>query len=346
MPPVPGYIGVTPFRNRNADYQDFLRRLQQTQRAQGKDIWTDFPDYASEYAVDSILSLAKALSNTPPEKRLDGNYVTWQLRKLDFNGITGRVRFTPQGDRYNPRFSIMNLQKQDDNSYEWVIVGSTGPTEGSANFTGNKQPCFAEVGCGKDKIPTDSYPVPKDEDPIRIWLVVVFPVVGVLLPIIGVLLVFYSKARRDKKDLITNIAEMKEKIHRELDDIDNAVEKAKRRRNDLILQRGALQEKPEIPWCDTDKTLVEVQPDNDQYWTVAERLQETMPDAHISKLWRIQNESLWSYYSFHKDRLEMVDIDHNERSVWHGTGSLDPSVIYNDRQDGFTMQFSRDGFLG
>jgi len=79
---------------------------------------------------------------------------------------------------------------------------------------------------------------------------------------------------------------------------------------------------------------------------VTDRLQDTMSDAHVSKLWRIQNKSLWSYYSFHKDRLSMNGIDHNEQSVWHGTSNLDPAAIYNDRQDGFMMQFSSDGFWG
>jgi hypothetical protein len=104
-------------------------------------------------------------------------------------------------------------------------------------------------------------------------------------------------------------------------------------------------EKPDT-WSDCDEILVEVPPDEDQYWQVAIRLQETMTDAHVSKLWRIQNTSLWTYYSFHKDRLSMNKIKHNERSVWHGTSSLDPAVIYNDRQDGFMMQFSQVGVWG
>lgn len=38
--------------------------------------------------------------------------------------------------------------------------------------------------------------------------------------------------------------------------------------------------------------------------------------------------------------------DHGERDVWHGTSSLDPSVIYDDQQDGFMMQFAARGFWG
>ena len=38
--------------------------------------------------------------------------------------------------------------------------------------------------------------------------------------------------------------------------------------------------------------------------------------------------------------------DHGERDVWHGTSNLDPSVIYDDLQDGFMMQFAAQGFWG
>lgn len=71
-----------------------------------------------------------------------------------------------------------------------------------------------------------------------------------------------------------------------------------------------------------------------------------MNNVHISKLWRIQNSSLYAYYSFHKARLMSNNIDHGERGVWHGTSSLDPSVIFEDKMDGFMMQFAANGFWG
>ena len=106
-----------------------------------------------------------------------------------------------------------------------------------------------------------------------------------------------------------------------------------------------MQEKPDT-WSDCDDILVEVPPDEDQYWQVAERLQETMDDAHISKLWRIQNTLLWGYYSFQKIRLSHNNVKHNERSVWHGTSKTDPADIYNGKQDGFMTQFSKEGYWG
>mmetsp|Transcript_23653 Transcript_23653/g.50182 ORF Transcript_23653/g.50182 Transcript_23653/m.50182 type:complete len:298 (+) Transcript_23653:594-1487(+) len=75
-------------------------------------------------------------------------------------------------------------------------------------------------------------------------------------------------------------------------------------------------------------------------------MRETIPNVHISKLWRIQNHSLWSYYSFHKDRLLKNDIQANERRVWHRTRALEPSVIYQDKLDGFMMQYAAQGYWG
>ena len=79
--------------------------------------------------------------------------------------------------------------------------------------------------------------------------------------------------------------------------------------------------------------LNEILQSDDEYWTMHEKMKETMEDAWISKLWRVQNQSLWTYYSFHKDRILMNGDDPQEKQVWHGTSSLDPGVIFNDLND-------------
>jgi Receptor family ligand binding region len=127
--------------------------------------------------------------------------------------------------------------------------------------------------------------------------------------------------------------------------LDDKVESARLRREQLFREREQLQEKPDT-WSDSRNILIEVLPHEDQYWIVNEQLQDSMKDAYISKLWRVQNVSLWTYYSFHKDRLSMNGVLHNEKSVWHGTSNVDPAVIYNDKQDGFMMQYSRSGYWG
>eukprot|EP00529_Nitzschia_sp_RCC80_P024280 CAMPEP_0113504324 /NCGR_PEP_ID=MMETSP0014_2-20120614/34653_1 /TAXON_ID=2857 /ORGANISM="Nitzschia sp." /LENGTH=442 /DNA_ID=CAMNT_0000399423 /DNA_START=37 /DNA_END=1362 /DNA_ORIENTATION=+ /assembly_acc=CAM_ASM_000159 len=122
IPPIPGYLGVIPFRNRNDEtYQNFLSFIQAEQASQGRtDVWQQFPDYAAEYMVDATIALARALVSLPPSERLNGDLVT---RILNFDGISGNVRFTPEGDRFKPTFTILNAQGTDNDVLEWIEVG-------------------------------------------------------------------------------------------------------------------------------------------------------------------------------------------------------------------------------
>ena len=105
--------------------------------------------------------------------------------------------------------------------------------------------------------------------------------------------------------------------------------------------------KPPDTWTPNSKEiLVEVTPHEDEYWNVHNKLQESMDDAFISKLWRVQNSAQWANFILHRLRLEMQNVPVHERMLWHGTSSLDPAVIYNDKQDGFMMQHARQGLWG
>lgn len=346
IPPIPGFIGLIPFRNRNSVYQDYIQRLQAAQAADGVEVWTEFDHYAVGYMVDSILAMATALGEVPVDQRRNGTLVTSTLRSLTLNGVSGELSFTDSGHRQDPRFTVSNMQKDADGNFRWVTIGSTGTEAGSTELYLN-QTCFAEAGCGLKEAPSDTYPVPI-EPVVDLWVAIVIPIIALLLVAV---IIKYWRSHKKKVALKNTMSDMQKKMEEmkviddELLGIDDQVERAKLRKDSLILKRSALQDKPDH-WCVSDKTLVEVEPNDDQYWDVTDRLQDTMSDAHVSKLWRIQNKSLWSYYSFHKDRLSMNGIDHNEQSVWHGTSNLDPAAIYNDRQDGFMMQFSSDGFWG
>jgi hypothetical protein len=344
----PGYLGITPYRNRNEDYVDYLSRLQASQRQQGRTPWTDLPDYAAEYMVDSIVSIARALSSLPPSLRRSGTDVTSQLRSLTFNGVSGEVSFTETGDRRDPRFTLFNMQRNKINGeVDWVSVGDIGIEVGSANLAnGVAGICWASLGCGLDRAPSDKYPVPKEK--VAVWIPVLISVIAVmLLAVTGM----YFRTRRKKALLKLSMNDMRKKmeemnnIDNQLLDINKQVEAAKRKQALLILKRAELQDKPET-WTVSPDQLVAVLPEDDEYWTINDRLKETMNDAHISKVWRVQNTSLWTYYSFHRDRLSINNISHNERSVWHGTSTLDPVVIYNDPMDGFMMQFAAAGLWG
>lgn len=98
---------------------------------------------------------------------------------------------------------------------------------------------------------------------------------------------------------------------------------------------------------DTGSKLVTVTPNEKEYWDVVRRLQRDMPDAHISSLWRVNNVALREFYSFHQQHFERNGIDaSNELLLWHGTGNVDPAMIYRDCQHGFMMQFADAGLWG
>jgi ABC-type branched-subunit amino acid transport system substrate-binding protein len=324
----PGYLGIAPRRNRDAQAIEYLTRFRAEQVALGQPMWgDDFPHDAVPRFVDSIVALAMAISRV--HDPTNGTEVSRTLRDLSWDGVSGPVSFTENGDRADPQYTILNFQLRSG-VYEWADVGFTRNSLGSAELTsGIESVCFAQVGCGLDVAPSDRYPEPKDKAPI--WVLIVVPFISLLLVVVAI------KNRRHQATL--------DDLQKKLANLDNEVDDANAKRNKLILERGALVDKPDT-WCDSDQILVDLGSHCDEYWEVAAKLRETMPDAHISQLWRVQNTALWSYYSFHKHRLALNGINTNELAVWHGTSKVDPNVIYNDTQDGFMMQYSNDGFWG
>ena len=73
---------------------------------------------------------------------------------------------------------------------------------------------------------------------------------------------------------------------------------------------------------------------------------ETMPDADIISVQRIQNKWLWEKYSQHKERIrEKNDGVVNEKELWHGSRKSSSDNIYNS-EEGFDMRFSSEGLWG
>ncbi len=78
-----------------------------------------------------------------------------------------------------------------------------------------------------------------------------------------------------------------------------------------------------------------------------------MHDAWITKLQRIQNPDLYTYYDSQKQRIgktpgatDVASGEVKQVRGWHGTGGFPAENIYNDRQDGFMMQFASEGQWG
>jgi len=178
LPSVPGYLGVSVFRNRDAEYQSFLAELQQWQTDQGHPVLEELPTFAAE-TVDSIVAITKAISSMSPENQRDGTEIVQRLRQLDFNGVSGRVQFTPEGDRKDAQFSIFNAQSasRPDGNVIWTEVGTTGTEVGTTSLTSDiRDICFGEAGCGLLVAPGDSYPVPPVTLPAWVIVMIVLPV--------------------------------------------------------------------------------------------------------------------------------------------------------------------------
>ena len=340
-----GLLGVTPFRNRDEHYTNFLERLQAKQRREGREVWDSMPDHAAEHLVDSTVAMVKALSMVPPEYRHDGELISNTIRSLTFNGVSGPVAFTQEGDRKDPKFSLWNAQvvrtSDGTSNLQWFDVGVTGIDMGStylfseSHNLDDRPVCFPEVECGV--VPPATY---KSPSPIEVLLpkeawIAILSVVSVLL-LVAVAMFFRS--RKEVNALQKNM--------KDLSDANDQVAAAQQHQTSLIDERSRLQAKPSNWNTASNSILNEVSPEEEEYWDFDQQLKLSIPDAYISYLWRIQNPHLHAYYSFQRERLIMHGINDNESIAWHGTSGVDPAVIYNDKQNGFMVNYSREGMWG
>ena len=86
---------------------------------------------------------------------------------------------------------------------------------------------------------------------------------------------------------------------------------------------------------------------NTSEWNgLEQRVRETLQDAKISKILRIQNKWLWDRFAVHKKRMQYKNSSYtNEKDLFHGTRGRDPKLIY-EGEEGFDMRFSAQGKWG
>lgn len=79
---------------------------------------------------------------------------------------------------------------------------------------------------------------------------------------------------------------------------------------------------------------------------ITSKFRETMPDAEILSIKRIQNKWLWGRYSQHKDRMHEKNSGVvNEKDLWHGSRKSSADNIYAC-EEGFDMRHSSEGLWG
>jgi ABC-type branched-subunit amino acid transport system substrate-binding protein len=344
-PPVPGYIGIAPYRDYDGHvFQDFWARLQADQRHHGRPVMEVLPYWAFEKTVDSILALAMALSNvSPDENTRNGTAVVHELRKLNFTGASGPVSFNENGDRANPRFEVLNMRNASEG---WVPIGTLVPG-GPVDIDFGKI-CYAKLGCVVSLyIPSDKYDVPWPL-PVLIGFIVLM-VVAFMLFVTAFLYIRETSRSRPFKEQLRLLEE-------ELRGIDSEGQAVQQRKGKLYHQIASLLDQPTPKYWTDAHGLVPVPSTSSEYGRVLQKMRSTMNDdetCHITALHRVQNAGIWSYYVFRKNQLANkygVDINDSETlkevDVWHGTSSLNPDVIYKDMQEGFMVNYAQQGMYG
>ena len=96
---------------------------------------------------------------------------------------------------------------------------------------------------------------------------------------------------------------------------------------------------------DTTKVF-QLHPGTDEWTYVLQKFQQTMRYSSTVIITRIQNKWLWEKYVFQCKRLHIKNNgDVNERELFHGTGTNDPKLIY-ENEVGFDMRYSAQGMWG
>lgn len=185
----PGLIGVRPYQGEDRSvHQSFMSVFKETFG------WDALPNFAPQL-IDAILTIALTFASVMPDQYIEGDAVVAKMRNLTFDGVSGHIQFNDLGDLQNPQYSITQLQRIGGN-LEWVSVGISGNTPGTASFS--KRLCFPEAGCvtSLNAVPSDRYPVP----PMRLpdGVVVAISVIAILLLAVAVK---YWRSRRSKRNL-------------------------------------------------------------------------------------------------------------------------------------------------
>ena len=83
---------------------------------------------------------------------------------------------------------------------------------------------------------------------------------------------------------------------------------------------------------------IPVPPSSYEWSKIESQFKETLPNATIVDILRIQNKMLWQSYMQEAAKLKRRNNGVvNEKTLFHGTSSNDPSLIYNG-EDGFEMR--------
>lgn len=188
VPDIPGYLGLVPFENPAPENYRYLQRLRQYEYARNMSLSDSVPKYGASTVqpsttstwsnsrssrsgltcatpsgaetVDAVVAMAKALGSLPHSQRRNGTAVRAAILRTDFAGVSGHVKFDPNGDLMHPKFSVLNLGPRSPvtGEFSWSSVGTVGAQAGQSNVSTSKI-CWPVYGCGVTP-PSDRHPAP------------------------------------------------------------------------------------------------------------------------------------------------------------------------------------------
>ena len=95
--------------------------------------------------------------------------------------------------------------------------------------------------------------------------------------------------------------------------------------------------------------LVKITRSDPNFARIENRMKETLPNAKVHQIERVQNLRMWSHYVFRRQQLQKeLSLKPNlqiEQELFHGTRSTPPNEIYNGEY-GFDMTYSTSGLWG
>ena len=118
-----------------------------------------------------------------------------------------------------------------------------------------------------------------------------------------------------------------------------------------VLTRSTVQGSNQFPkeWdamSDTDSVKIVPLPMLAEHQKVGQKFRQTMPDAHIINIQRVQNKELWNRYVQCMTRMHEKNPGRvNEKFLFHGTRGESAEKICRS-EEGFDVRFSREGMWG
>jgi len=286
----PGYLGAVPYQNEQGSaHQQFLEEFLSRSSSETID-WMEptrqpnhlsLPNFAPQL-VDSILATVLALDGGDPNNSKQHGSFTTAMRSLDFQGVSGRVQFTDEGDLKDPTFAIVQRQR-----WEWVSIGTTGIQSGSEMPSSDASFCFPVTGCvsSLSDVPDDSYPVPRTKLPVG-------AVVGIVLVVVALLAVAfkYWRSHRSKANLKREFKAFQESIVGMRTAKGLYIPTPKPPENSSTFAKGFDEEQPAF-----DRTSLTIQPEANVVWCWQET--PTMMQTHQQEMIEGDPSDCWIKYS-------------------------------------------------